>query len=233
MINLIENTPFMTIAGSSLSRGEIVQLASSKQPVFLRDCDLTEIDLSNLDMTGWRFEECILKRTNFTSVALEYAAFVRCRGPFVNFAAAKLGEARMENCDFNNGTYHGATVTEAQFIGCKLTGADFTRARTNAIIFKETILSAAYLSGISFRKTAVDQVDFCMADLSKCDFRDAIFYDSSLREANLVDARFEGADLRGADLGGIRLNDARRFRGATISRAQAGALLAEMGLKVL
>jgi len=54
----------------------------------------------------------------------------------------------------------------------------------------------------------------------------------SLRDANLADARFEGADLRGADLGGIRLIDASAFRGAIISRDQAGQLLAELGLTV-
>jgi uncharacterized protein YjbI with pentapeptide repeats len=45
-------------------------------------------------------------------------------------------------------------------------------------------------------------------------------------------ARFDGADLRGADLGGLRLGDARLFRGATISRDQAGKLLGELGLNV-
>jgi uncharacterized protein YjbI with pentapeptide repeats len=45
-------------------------------------------------------------------------------------------------------------------------------------------------------------------------------------------ARVEGADLRGADIGGVHLGDASRFRGATISRDQAGELLAELGLKV-
>ena len=35
-----------------------------------------------------------------------------------------------------------------------------------------------------------------------------------------------------ADLGGIRLLNAKQFKGATISRDQAGQLLAELGLKV-
>lgn len=45
-------------------------------------------------------------------------------------------------------------------------------------------------------------------------------------------SRFEGSDLRGADLGGLRLVDAGLFRGATISREQAGQLLGELGLNV-
>ena len=118
------------------------------------------------------------------------------------------------------------------FKGCKLTGANFSRAKNVAVSFSETTLSAAILPGFSFRKVRITRVDFSMADLTKCDFRDAVFEESSLREAHLVDTRFEGADLRGADLGGLRLNDARKFKGATISRTQAGDLLSEMGLRV-
>jgi uncharacterized protein YjbI with pentapeptide repeats len=59
-----------------------------------------------------------------------------------------------------------------------------------------------------------------------------VFAACSLREANVAGARFDGADLRGADLGGLRLMDVRPFRGATISRDQAGALLGELGLNV-
>ncbi len=48
----------------------------------------------------------------------------------------------------------------------------------------------------------------------------------------MKDARFQGADLRGADLGGLRIGDAAVFKGATISREQAGQLLREFGLNV-
>ena len=89
------------------------------------------------------------------------------------------------------------------------------------------------MAGFSFRKQILETLDFSRADLAGCDFRDAVLNACSLRDSHLVDARFDNADLRGADLVGLRLNDARRFKGATISRAQAGALLAELGLKVI
>ena len=38
--------------------------------------------------------------------------------------------------------------------------------------------------------------------------------------------------MRGADLGGLTLGDAGRFKGATVSRAQAAELLAQLGLVV-
>ena len=118
------------------------------------------------------------------------------------------------------------------FRGCKLTGANLSEAKVLNLAFEETLLAQARLPGFSFRKAQLSGIDFQMADLRKCDFRDAVFHNCSLRDANLADCRFEGADLRGADLGGIRLLNAKQFKGATISRDQAGQILAELGLKV-
>jgi len=100
------------------------------------------------------------------------------------------------------------------------------------IAFEETLLINAKLPGQSFHKIVLNRVDFSQADLRKCDFRHATLDSCSLREANVSGSRFDGADLRGADLGGLRLIDANLFRGATISREQAGQLLSELGLNV-
>lgn len=59
-----------------------------------------------------------------------------------------------------------------------------------------------------------------------------VFEECSLRDAMVAGSRFDGSDMRGADLGGLRLVDAALFRGATISRDQAGQLLSELGLNV-
>ncbi|MDB5686217.1 MAG: hypothetical protein JWR77_806, partial [Rhizorhabdus sp.] len=96
----------------------------------------------------------------------------------------------------------------------------------------EVLLINAKLPAFSFRSMILRKIDFGQADLRKCDFRQAAFEECSLRDAVLHGSRFEGADLRGCDLGGLRLTDASLFRGATISREQAGGLLAELGLKV-
>jgi uncharacterized protein YjbI with pentapeptide repeats len=100
------------------------------------------------------------------------------------------------------------------------------------IRFQETLLINARLAGHSFFKQRLDKVDFSQADLRKCDFQSSTLDDCSLRDANVAGSRFDGADLRGADLGGLRLVDATQFRGATISRDQAGQLLRELGLNV-
>ncbi|MDQ0086441.1 uncharacterized protein YjbI with pentapeptide repeats [Variovorax boronicumulans] len=86
---------------------------------------------------------------------------------------------------------------------------------------------------MSFRKQKLEQLDFSEADLSGCDFREAVFEGGSLRNAHLKLARFEGADLREVDLGGLRLANAAQFKGATISHRQAASLVEELGLRVV
>jgi fluoroquinolone resistance protein len=120
----------------------------------------------------------------------------------------------------------------ASFKSCKLTGADLSEAKAMDVSFVETLLINAKLPSHSFRKLTLHKIDFSQADLRNCDFRAAVFEDCSLRDAHMAGSRFEGADLRGADLGGLRLMDAALFRGATISRQQAGQLLGELGLNV-
>lgn len=225
-----EAAEFATIVrDQTLTRDDI---AAFKGAVALIDCDLEEVDLSQLDLTGWRFERCIVRRTSFAGSKLEASTWQSCRGGFADFMGADLGEARFAKSDFNNASLRRARLVNAAFDGCKLTGADFSESRTTELSFAETLLINVKLPGHDFRKQKLVRIDLSQADLRKCDFRGVEFEESSLRDANLGGCRFEGADLRGADLGGLRLIDAGLFRGATISRAQAAMLLAELGLNV-
>lgn len=221
-----------TLHEHTLSRAEVAAMAATGQPHALIDCDLEEADLSKLDLCGWVFERCNLRRTNLSEARLEGTAWQSCRGAFSDFTGADLTEAQFLSGDFNNTVLRRAKLGSALFRGCKLTGADLTDARALHAAFEETLLINARLPSFSFRKLTLRRIDFSQADLRKCDFRETVFEESSLREATLGGCRFDGADLRGADLGGLRLVDAALFRGATISREQAGQLLAELGLNV-
>jgi fluoroquinolone resistance protein len=218
------------LSGRTLTRSDLAPLTGGA-PQVVTDCDLEEADLSGLDLTGWRFERCNLRKTDCSDTKLEGSVWQSCRAPFVSFVGANLSEATFSGGDFNN-SVRRATLTSTKFVGTKLTGADFSEARAMHIHFEEVLLVSAKLPGFSFRKETLRRVDLSGADVRKVDFRMTVFEDCSLREAMVAGSRFEGSDLRGADLGGLRLVDANLFRGATISREQAGQLLGELGLTV-
>ncbi len=176
--------------------------------------NMTEADLNGLDLQG--------------------CEFLRCRAGHANLSSCNFAEARFLFCDFNNSKWRGTIVSSAFFQDCKLTGAQMVVASTlMPPAFERCLLINANLRGLSFRRAQLDGVDFHGADLREADFRDAVLMGCSLREANVTNARFEGADLRGADLGGLHLADASRFKGAIISKQQAGELLSGLGLKVV
>ena len=183
-------------------------------PIRFVGWNLTEADLNGFDLQG--------------------CEFIRCRGRHANFSSCNLTEARFLFCDINNSKWRGTIVSSAVFQDCKLTGAQMVVANTLMLpAFERCLLINANLRRLSFRRAQLDGVDFQGADLREADFRDAVLIGCSLREANVTNARFEGADLRSADLGSIQLGDASRFRGAIISKKQAGELLSSLGLKVV
>ncbi|MCW1430547.1 pentapeptide repeat-containing protein [Novosphingobium sp. JCM 18896] len=218
------------VRNQTLARADIERLAG--RPQILIDCDLEEADLSGLDLAGWRFERCNVRRADLSRARLEDTAWQSCRGAFANFTGSDLGAATVVASDFNNVSFKRANLQAATFDQCKLTGADLFEVKGLEIHFAETLLVNAKLAGRSFRKVTLNRIDFSQADLRKCDFRQTTFVECSLREANMDGARFDGADLRGADLGGLQLFDATMFRGATISRDQAAQLLGQLGLNV-
>jgi fluoroquinolone resistance protein len=224
---MVEGRDFQRIEGG---RPDLAALAGGL--VHLVDCDLSGADLSRLDMAGWWFQRCQMREAKVMRAVLDGATFEGCRGAFADFRAARMAEAALRSCDFNNANFGEAVLTGARISGCKLTGADLVKAGTIGLVVEESLLVSARMKGVTLRRARLVGVDFSMADLSACDFREAVFEGCSLREAITTGARFEGADLRGADLGGLTLSDAGRFKGATVSRAQAAELLAQLGLQV-
>lgn len=220
-----------TIRDQVLTKEGIRNLLGS--PQHLVDCDIEEGDLSELDMSGWIFERCNLRRANLSEAVLNGTRWLNCRAAFVNLVDSWLEKAVFVATDLNNSSLRRCALEGARFERCKLTGADLSEIKALILHFEETLFVNAKLPGISFRKETLRRLDFSQADLRKCDFRQSVFEHCSLREAVLDGSRFDGADLRGADLRGLRLQDASRFRGALISREQAGQLLGELGLNVI
>lgn len=224
---------FMTdITAQTLDRAALLALATPGTPVTLISCELDHADLSDLILNGWTFDNCTFRHAKFSGAKLERSQWLNGKGAQADFTGTDLAEAKFTGCDLNNTRYRGANLAQAGFRRCKLTGADFNSAKTFDLTFEECRLGDAHLRGVSFHKMQLKQLDFQNADLHACDFREAVFEDCSLRDAAVDNARFEGADLRGTDLGGIRLENARHFKGATISKAQAAELLSQLGLRV-
>lgn len=228
----MKNADQMIMVDRKVSTKEVEDLCHAGQTVVLRDCDLTGLNLSQNDMSGWRFERCILAGASFNGAMLEGTVFEGCRAAGGSFVSAVMTEAVIEGGDFSNTSFRGATLAAMKIGHCKMTGADLSETQMMGVEVEDVLFVFALLPKTSFRQMTLRQIDFGDADLRSCDFRETVFEDCSLRDANLSDCRFEHADLRGADLGGVKLTDAKRFKGAMISKRQAADLLSQLGLQV-
>jgi uncharacterized protein YjbI with pentapeptide repeats len=226
---------YVKIGAAELEDASLAELISNqKRSLWLTGIDLSGQDLSRLDLNSIRFERCLFAETDLTAANLSNTEWLSCKAAQAVFRSANLEDARFSNSDLNNTFWQRSKLAHATFEGCKLTGANFADSATLGLSFKECVLRSACLSGISFYKSELRNLDFADADLSYCDFRHAVFVDGgSLSMARVNNARFDQADLREASLHGLRLTDAKLFKGATISRTQATMLLAGLGLQVL
>ena len=221
------------IDGGSLQRDALEDLIDQHSgPLRLIGVDLSGADLSRMVLDHWVFERCILVQTSFLGSRLDGTQGTSCRAAHAIFEAANLLEAQVSCWDLNNTRWKRSKLSQANFAHCKLTGANFTHCASLGLSFSETRLNSAFLAGLSFARTVLNNLDFSDSDLSDADFRKAELIDCSLAHARINGANFAGADLRGADLSGFRLNDAKLFKGAVISKAQASMLLSELGLSV-
>lgn len=215
------------------TRAELERMSGLSEGAVFRSCNMQGLDISRLDITNWHFEKCDLSHSRLTGAQIEGVKFTNCRASAISFAGATLTDTSVSGGDFSNANFLGARLSGIKFEQCKMTGANLSDVAALDVVFNEVLLVLALLPKFSFRKARLVGVNFSEADLRQCDFREAVLTECSLRDANITDCRFHGTDLRGADLGGLKLTDASRFKGAVISRRQAGDLLGQLGLQVL
>ena len=221
------------IQQNALTRAEVVSLVSGRTAsIRFEKCTFDGEDLSRLDLRACTFIGCSVAEVSFARSQLESTRWLGCKARSCDFSLADLTDARMQDCDLNNSVWARARLASVIFEGVKLTGASFLEIAGLGLEFRNCLLVAADLRGLSFRKQRLFQLDLSDADLGGCDFRDAHFDGGSLIGASLKRARFDGADLRRVDLGKLTADNVASFRHATISFEQAAALASAFGLLV-
>ncbi|WDD90656.1 pentapeptide repeat-containing protein (plasmid) [Burkholderia sp. FERM BP-3421] len=219
----------------SLCREELAALLrdGGEAPTF-DHCTFDDQDLSSLDFHAVRFSHCSFTHTLLERCGLAGSRWLACMGARAKFRYADLTDARFCRGDLNNTDWTGAQLASAIFTEVKLTGARLVGAWTLGLGIHDSLLVAADLRGMPFRKQTPEALNFSGADLSECDFRDGVFEGGSLRNARLRDSRFDGADLRSVDLSGLRLADvSKHLKGTILSVDQAVALVGDCGVRVM
>jgi uncharacterized protein YjbI with pentapeptide repeats len=219
-----------------ISREEIEALLARGET--LAERDLTEADLSSLDLRGHDFSGALCERASFVGAKLDGATFTEASLAGADFRAASLRGAMLERADLTE-----VRLTEADLTEAVLTEATFARSVAPEVSFRSVKaegadFTEATLHGADFRAATLTGADFTLAHVERGDFTEATLDDARMNEswasgirlerAQLQDFRAESADFRDAHVTNAKADgalwqasrlDGARFDGSSLNEA--------------
>lgn len=179
----------------------------------LRNCVLTELDLSNTVLDGANFAGAELTDVSFINSSLVGADFSGATLTDVAFDGGTLTGARFRQALIAESRFISATLTEADFTGADLSNgsmfdahldrASFTNVEFSSWSLKETSVRSATFDGASFGDTLLKYADADGASFVGAHLEGVWIYGSSFVEADFTsatgtplgheDAEFDGA----------------------------------------
>lgn len=124
-------------------------------------------DLSQADLAGRRFSECLFENCNLAgaslaNTSLQNVAFESCKLLGLQFTSCRdmLFDVHFDRCQLDYASFWGKFMPNTRFAGCSLQETDFTRTDLTNAVFEEcqlhgAIFSQTRLLGADFR-TAQD-----------------------------------------------------------------------------
>ena len=169
------------------------------------------MDVHLLDFAG-----CVFRRVRFEDVRAQIVHFSNCR---------------MEGCDFSGMTFCNGTMTRAEFVGCRATGATIDRTKMQDVLFCDTVERCVTVAGCK-----LERVEMTGCDLSGAMWLETRLSALQLTRCRLRETEFQATPLRGVDLSDCQLEGLAAapelLRGATVALDQAPLILGLFGVRV-
>jgi uncharacterized protein YjbI with pentapeptide repeats len=190
----------------------------------LLDGDLETVAIENVDATN-----CAITAADFSDVRLEKVLLTAAQCERIN-----ARDVATKSSDFSAANLSNGAWTRAEFIGCRMTGVDFSKTALHDVIFKSCLLTMANLRFADLRR-----VSFVDCTMNEVDFLGARLVDVTFETSDLEKAVFETASCMRVDLRTSQLTDIigwKSLKGATIDGVQLASaapyLANELGITV-
>ena len=193
------------LVGANLSR-------SMMNGAKLSGCDFTRADFSDsksffadfrfANLTSANLDKGVFASAQLTSACLDHAH--ACDACFIrsNLTDASLNNVRLTHCDLSWATLKGAKLQGAVLIRCQLSDLCLQDTDLCGVLLESCCLDRANMEFIELHDVVFDQSSLYGALLTGSKMRNASLQNVRLRNAGLADIEWEGADLRGTDLSG-------------------------------
>jgi uncharacterized protein YjbI with pentapeptide repeats len=164
--------------------------------------NLTRIQLSSNDLSGWSFAGQNLTYASFRAATLTGADFQEATLTNVSFEFSTLTDVDFAGQNLTNVNFQFATLTDANFTDADVRGASFYDTTSRGFTPEQLYSTASY------RAHDLTGIGFWYNDLSGWNFAGQNLTDASFHGDTLTDADFTGAEVRGAYFGVGRRCDA-------------------------
>ncbi|MCO6046771.1 pentapeptide repeat-containing protein [Aeoliella sp. ICT_H6.2] len=178
--------------------------------------DLTDAHFYRSTLTGANLTGAIVRGVNFASetqpglsaAQLYSTASYQARDlTEINFTYEDLSDWDLSGQDLSGANLTSATLTGANLTGAIIRGASLYSNAGNGITASQLYSTASYQQG-DLSGVRLGQDDLSGWDLSAQDFTDAVFYDATLTNANFSGSNLTNVSFQDATLTGTNLNGA-------------------------
>ncbi len=170
-------------------QGQQFEKALSLEEAEYENCIFNQCDLSNQDLSGYkfidcRFNNCNLSMTKLNKTTLQDVDFVDCKLLGIKFETCNPFSLSFsfEGCQLNHSSFYQLKIPKTSFTNSALIEVDFTEANVGSANF-----SNCNLSGAIFDRT----------NLEKADFRTAAAFSIHPLNNKIKKARFSSDNLMG------------------------------------
>lgn len=172
--------------------------------------------LENIETDILDFSRCTFKRVQFAALHARRTHFTDCI---------------FEQCDLSGFPLLNGTLTRAEFIDCRGTGASLDRLKMKDVLFRD-----CQLNYLTVSDCLLERVEFI-----SCDLTHLMLFGSRQKELVLNGCRMHQAEISATSLSGVDLSrcelegitaQGESLRGAAVSLSQAPFLLALFGIQV-
>lgn len=179
------------------------------------DREFSDLNLTQADLSGYSFENCIFSRCNLSGATPAKVRFISCSFIF---------------CDLSNVVLKNARIRDSAFKTSKLIGIQWVQLDDFVNpSFDECNLNYCNFVGLKLKKTkffkcSLKETDFSQSDLAESSFLESDLCETRFNETNLIKSDFRGAV-------NYTINPiGNKIRGARFSLPEAQGLLVGLGI---
>ena len=119
--------------------------------VLVEDCELSGVMMPEAYLRRVEFRRCRMSGLSAPNLRAHHVRFTDCRADGVSFRMSTWDTCELSEVNLHDADFLGSKLAAVHFLGCDLTGADFSKATTSALALHgstlDDIKGAANLRG--------------------------------------------------------------------------------------